>query len=103
MGLRMPRFGALLAISAVVAIFDQAVKWLVAARLAELDRVAVLPFFRSGALAQHGRRLRNPIQRPWVAEQPIFFCSGWACLRFWGFSCAKRRAATTRYGLRACR
>ena len=45
MGLRTPRFGALLAISGAVAALDQATKWLVAARLAELDRIAVLPFF----------------------------------------------------------
>jgi len=45
MGLRAPRFGALLAISAVAAAADQAVKWLVAARLDELGRIAVLPFF----------------------------------------------------------
>lgn len=45
MGLRTPRFGALLAISGAVAAADQAVKWLVAARLNELDRIAVLPFF----------------------------------------------------------
>ncbi len=45
MGLRAPRFGWLLAIAAAVAALDQAVKWFIAARLHELDRVAVLPFF----------------------------------------------------------
>ena len=45
MGLRTPRFGWLLAISGVVAVLDQGVKWLVAARLAELGRISVLPFF----------------------------------------------------------
>ena len=45
MGLKTPRFGVLLAISGVVAAVDQAVKWLVAERLAELDRIIVLPFF----------------------------------------------------------
>ncbi len=45
MGLKAPRFGSLVAISAAVAVVDQGVKWLVAARLDELDRIAVLPFF----------------------------------------------------------
>ena len=45
MGLRTPRFVALLAISGAAAAADQVAKWLVAARLAELDRIALLPFF----------------------------------------------------------
>ena len=45
MGMKPPRFGWLLAISAAVAALDQAVKWLIAARLVELERIAVLPFF----------------------------------------------------------
>ena len=45
MGMKPPRFGWLLAISAAVVALDQAVKWLIAARLVELERIAVLPFF----------------------------------------------------------
>lgn len=45
MGMKPPRFGALLGISAAVAAADQAAKWLVAERLALSDSVAVLPFF----------------------------------------------------------
>ena len=45
MGLRTPRFGWLMAIAAVLACVDQGVKWLVAARLVELERIPVLPFF----------------------------------------------------------
>ena len=45
MKLTTPRFRSLLAIAAVVAVLDQLTKWLVAARLEELDRIVVLPFF----------------------------------------------------------
>ena len=45
MGMKPPRFGWLLAISAAVVALDQAVKWLIATRLVELERIAVLPFF----------------------------------------------------------
>ena len=43
--MKPPRFGWLLAISAGVVALDQVVKWLIAARLVELERIAVLPFF----------------------------------------------------------
>lgn len=43
--MKPPRFGALLAVSAGVAVADQIVKWIVAARLHELQRIDVLPFF----------------------------------------------------------
>lgn len=39
------KFGVLLAVSAGVAVADQIVKWIVAARLDELQRIVVLPFF----------------------------------------------------------
>lgn len=43
--MKAPRFGVLLAVSAGVAVADQIVKWIVAARLDELQRIVVLPFF----------------------------------------------------------
>ena len=43
--MKAPKFGMLLAVSAGVAVADQAVKWVVAARLDELQSIAVLPFF----------------------------------------------------------
>ena len=43
--MKAPRFSVLLAVSACVAVADQVVKWIVSARLDELQRVVVLPFF----------------------------------------------------------
>lgn len=43
--MKAPRFGILLAVSAGVAVADQVVKWVVAARLDEWQRIVVLPFF----------------------------------------------------------
>ena len=43
--MKAPRFSVLLAVSACVAVADQVVKWIVAARLDELQRIVVLPFF----------------------------------------------------------
>ncbi len=43
--MKAPRFSVLLAVSACVAVVDQVVKWIVAARLDELQRIVVLPFF----------------------------------------------------------
>ena len=43
--MKAPRFSVLLAVSAGVAVADQVVKWIVAARLDELQRIVVLPFF----------------------------------------------------------
>ena len=43
--MKAPRFSALLAVSAGVAVADQVVKWIVAARLDVLERIVVFPFF----------------------------------------------------------
>lgn len=43
--MKAPRFSILLAVSAGIAVSDQVVKWIVAARLDELQRIVVLPFF----------------------------------------------------------
>lgn len=43
--MKAPRFSVLLAVSAGVAVADQIVKWIVAARLDEFQRIVVLPFF----------------------------------------------------------
>ena len=43
--MKAPRFSVLLSVSAGVAVADQIVKWMVAARLDELQRIVVLPFF----------------------------------------------------------
>ncbi len=43
--MKAPRFSVLLWVSAGVAVADQIVKWIVAGRLDELQRIVVLPFF----------------------------------------------------------
>ncbi|MXZ27402.1 MAG: signal peptidase II [Gammaproteobacteria bacterium] len=43
--MKAPRFSVLLSVSAGVAVLDQIVKWIVAARLDELQRIVVMPFF----------------------------------------------------------
>ena len=43
--MKAARFGVLLSVSAGIAVADQVVKWIVAARLDEFERIVVLPFF----------------------------------------------------------
>lgn len=45
MGMRVPRFRTLLLISAALVVADQWVKWIVATRVFEGQRIEVLPFF----------------------------------------------------------
>ncbi len=45
MGMRVPRFRTLLFISAALVVADQWVKWIVATRVFEGQRIEVLPFF----------------------------------------------------------